>query len=180
MPSKGDLIRPFVVIGILLWLSASAFIGIMCFELVYAIEDGDSKELTQQSLSAWEKIFVNVLPIWGGLGGIFGLITGLIFFTRPSYEHMDISPMINNMKMGLPPGGPKTMAEITTSARAWFIGFIIYVGAAVIIPPYYQSELILVRDISARVIIGFLTGVVPVTMVLPCSLGYLKTKYDKR
>lgn len=168
-----DFYVPFILISIGLWAISGTIVGMASFEPVYSTIKNSPPDLAIKSTQDWGKaIFYTVLS-WGGLGGIYGLINALIFWSKSSYEHGTLVPQVYSDG---PSGGPRTLAELSSGFQCWFIGLIILIIAAASILPNFQTNFLVVRGTDARIGFACVCGIMSVIPVLPFSISWLRTK----
>jgi len=170
MRSRFDLLLPFILIGIGLWALSGVIVAMGSFEPVRAVVGSFPPELAKQAADHWSNAMLYTALTWGGLGGIFGLINGLMYFLRPSHEHFTAIPRSG-------PGGPKTVAELNSGFQAWLLGFTMVIIAAIIILPGFQTQLLTTAPVNTRVGFACVCGIMCIIPVLPFSLKYLENKY---
>lgn len=177
MNSRFDLLKPFILIGAGLWIMNGFMVSMICFEPIYSVLKGDPAKMIKLSMDSWGGVTMKTAIVWALLGGIFGLITALIFFSRPWYEHSTRAPSMSGIS-GNGITGPKTIAELNTSFRSWFLGYIMIVLAATYLLPLFQTDLVVVKGAGERVFITFLLGLTCIVPVLPFSLIWLYKKLN--
>jgi len=172
----------FFLTGLVLWISGGWLASIVCFQPIIPHEVmAENKELAIEVINAWGMVTLKVVIIWALTGGILGVVISRLFMARPGYEHFSPTPRPEGMpKMPGFLSGPKTMAEIYAGFQGLILGVIIGVCGTVFILPLLETELIVVKQLSIRIIFGLIATLIITVPILPFSLGILKKIYERR
>ena len=171
----------FFMTGFVLWALVGGMIAMICFQPVVPLEElGKNKELATKVSNDWSSIMAKTAIIWALAGGILGVIISQLFMARPQHEHFSRVPKLSGMpEMPGLGSGPKTMAEIIAGFQSWILGAILGVCGTVFILPILESELIIAKSLSIRIIFGLIQTVIATVPILPFSLRILSKKYER-
>jgi len=187
-------IRPnltFFVSGAIMWTWGGFIIAITCFRPIIPLQIlKENKELANQLAISLRLIILKTVLVWTLGGGILGIIISKLFLSRPDYEHF--SPTPNVFKYLFLPGipeispkprwltGPKTRAEINAGFQGQILGIIFGICGTIFFLPLFQNELIVVRELPLRIILGAIQSLLSSTLILPDSLDKLTKKIRER
>jgi len=160
----------FFLMGLFLWGLVGFMISMTCFEPIIALEKlSTNKEAVKQVVSAWEIVFFKTTILWSVTGGILGIITMILFITKPERLLYTRLPVISV----LPVPGPKTPAEMYTSFQSVSLGVLFSSIELIFILPKFQNDLVVLKTMGTVLAIGIILSLLMTVLILPFALNVM-------